>query len=130
TESISVSPVTAMDLLLLRPLVENGLQQDLRDRRRRRAAEAVLVLERYGDCDLRIVRGGEGDEPGRVDAAVAGLGGAGLPGDLDPRGLSGGGRGPPGRGGHPRGDFLAGRRARDAAHRLWRDPPARGALGG
>src|SRR5262249_1766693 len=108
TESISVSPVTAMDLLLLRPLVENGLQQDLRDRRRRRAAEAVLVLERYGDRDLRIVRGGEGDEPGRVDAAVAGLRGAGLPGDLDPRDLSGGAGARLDRGDHHRVDLVRG----------------------
>src|ERR671936_245751 len=70
TESISVSPVTAISdpRLLLRPLVQDCLQQHFRDRRGGRAAEAVLVLERHSDRDLRMVCGGEADEPGGIYA--------------------------------------------------------------
>src|SRR5436190_15776974 len=88
TESIRVSPVTAI-ALLLRPSTENGLHQLLRDRRRRRAAEAVLVLERDGDRDLRVVGRREADEPRRVDAAVARLRGTGLARDRDARNRGG-----------------------------------------
>src|SRR6266550_1730143 len=77
TESIRVSPVTAM-ALLLRPRVEDRLHQDLGDRRRCRAAEPGLVLERDCDGDLRGVGRSEADEPGRVDPRVACLSGAGL----------------------------------------------------
>src|SRR4051812_20537910 len=72
---------------------QKGLDDLLRDRRRDRAAEAVqLLLEHDGDRDLRIVGGGEAVEPRGVVVAVAGLRGARLAGDPDPRDLRRGAR--------------------------------------
>src|SRR5213082_1558969 len=62
TESMSVSPVTAMTLLL-RPAVQDCLQQNFGDRGGGRPAEPVLVLERDRDRDRRIVCRREADEP-------------------------------------------------------------------
>src|SRR3954469_19426922 len=67
---------------------EKGLHDLLGNRRGDGAAEAVrLLLEYDRDRHLRVVRGGEGREPGRVDVVDPRLRGAGLARVLDARDL-------------------------------------------
>src|SRR5262245_25772089 len=67
----------------IRPLAQDRLYERLRDGACGRCAEAGLVLERDRDGDLGILRRRERDEPRVVLAVDAGLGGAGLAGELD-----------------------------------------------
>src|SRR5438046_2936557 len=63
---------------------QKGLCDLLGDRRGHRPTEAVeLVLQDDRHGDLRVVGGGERDEPGVVDVRDRGLGGSRLAGDLD-----------------------------------------------
>src|SRR3954453_19571439 len=72
---------------------QKGLHDLLGYRRGNRPAEAVrLLLEHDRDGHLRVVRGREGREPGRVDVVDARLRGAGLTGDPDARNLRCGAR--------------------------------------
>src|ERR671934_2439107 len=80
--------VVAMSRTLgIRPLAQDGLYDRLRDRTCRRRAEPRLVLEPDRDCDPRLVRRRERDEPGVVLAVDVRLGGPGLSPELQARGL-------------------------------------------
>src|SRR5690349_19061944 len=82
--SVSETATCGLYRVVRASAAQQRLHDLLRNRRRDSTAEAVqLLLEDDGDRDLRVLRGSECDEPGRVDVRDARLGRPGLAGDGD-----------------------------------------------